>query len=761
MKDERDGNSGTVNRRSFLKSGALGAGAAVTLAGCGRREESLLPILVSEDTIIPGTDRWVPSTCGLCTAGCGILVRTMMGEATVAKDERQFRQLVAQAKKIEGNPRHPVNQGGTCALGQAAPQVLYHPDRIKQPLRLAGPRGSGKYSPISWDEAFGLLVSKLVPLVGSPSAGGLAAIAGVSSSARVRLLGEFLAAVGSSRVYMMEEPGLAVLREANRRMYGRDRLEQHDLENALYFISFGANILESHTSPVRYNRGLSHFRRGRPGLRGKFVQVESRFSLSAANADEWLGPRPGTEGKIALAMTCVILNEGLSHGETPGNTANLAEFSAWVLENYAPDKVAHETDVPAHKIERIAREFARHQPGFALAGGAAVSHSHGLFTATAVQALNAVVGCPGRQGGISWLPVAGSIGVSAQRLSQYWGDRFLNDSGLISVLLLWDSNPLYCSPAGLALSQALDRIPFVVSFATLLDETSTHADLILPDRTFLEVWDVVEPSVTCGPRALSIVQPAVHAMHESRDRADVLLSLAARLGGAVGQALLDGDFSSYLKRRLERSDALGRGSFVQPDGESFWSALKEEGVWFDAGPEHAPVRADLSAIRELAEAGAAPEVPAESELYLVPFATVGIRDGVGASLPWMQEMPDPMTSVAWGSWAEIHPHTAQRLGIKDGEWIWLVSRVGRMKVPALISPAARPDIVGVPFGQGHGFSGRYATARGANAWEIIEPHRVGGTGEPAWAATRVRIERTGEWAPLVRLGHDRNGGAHA
>src|SRR5262249_26268478 len=172
--------------------------------------------------------------------------------------------------------------GRTCARGQAGPQILYHPDRVRTPLRLAGARGSGRYQAISWEEALRLVAEKL-----GAAGGRVAAIAGTRSPRRADLLADVLRALGSQRVYREEAPGLATLREANRRVYGRAELELHDLEHARYLISFGANLLETHTSPVRYSRGLGHFRQGRPGLRGKFVQVEGRFSLSAANADEW------------------------------------------------------------------------------------------------------------------------------------------------------------------------------------------------------------------------------------------------------------------------------------------------------------------------------------------------------------------------------------------------------------------------------------------------------------------------------------------
>jgi molybdopterin-containing oxidoreductase family iron-sulfur binding subunit len=113
-----------------------------------------------------------------------------------------------------------------------------------------------------------------------------------------------------------------------------------------------------------------------------------------------------------------------------------------------------------------------------------------------------------------------------------------------------------------------------------------------------------------------------------------------------------------------------------------------------------------------------------------------------------------MTSVVWGSWVEIHPRTAAELGIEDRDLVSIESASGKTSAPALLSPAARPGVVSMPFGQGHRFYGRYAGGRGANPWHVVSPGVVHGAGEPAWGATRVKISNTGQKARLIRLGHD-------
>ena len=134
-----------MKRREFIILSGIGATSASLLSACGHPEEKLIPALIPDDEFVPGIDYWKASTCGMCPAGCGIIVRT-----------REHK-----ANKIEGNPLHPVNRGALCARGQAGLEVLYNPDRIKGPMKRVGERGEGKWEEISWDEAIKTLADKL------------------------------------------------------------------------------------------------------------------------------------------------------------------------------------------------------------------------------------------------------------------------------------------------------------------------------------------------------------------------------------------------------------------------------------------------------------------------------------------------------------------------------------------------------------------------------------------------------------------------
>ena len=145
-----------MDRRSFIKLTAI-SGTSAALASCGSPENTLIRFVPDED-IVPGQAVWKPSVCPSCASGCGLTVRVMDAEADVVRGGQAGIVQILAAKKLEGSPMYPVNRGALCARGQASIQVTYHPDRITQPLKRSGDRGSGQYAAISWDDAIKELV---------------------------------------------------------------------------------------------------------------------------------------------------------------------------------------------------------------------------------------------------------------------------------------------------------------------------------------------------------------------------------------------------------------------------------------------------------------------------------------------------------------------------------------------------------------------------------------------------------------------------
>src|SRR5688572_32608579 len=298
-----------MDRRTFIKLTAI-SGTSATLASCGNPENQLIRFVPDED-IIPGVAVWKPGVCPLCQAGCGLTVRVMDADADVMRNGQAGVVQILAAKKLEGAPDHPVNRGGLCARGQAAIQVTYHPDRITQPLKRSGNRGEGKYSAISWDAALLEVAGKLDELVGAGNQRALAFLARRGGSHRGELISRFLARFGAPGPIIYELFGDDVLRRANALSFGREQLPTFDLANTRYLLSFGADFLGTWNAPVAHSRAYGDMRQGRAGIRGSFVQIESRMSQTGASADEWVAVRPGSEGTLALGIAHVIMRDKL------------------------------------------------------------------------------------------------------------------------------------------------------------------------------------------------------------------------------------------------------------------------------------------------------------------------------------------------------------------------------------------------------------------------------------------------------------------
>jgi anaerobic selenocysteine-containing dehydrogenase len=719
-----------MKRRTFLQLGSMTAAGAM-LAGCQSANEKLIPYLVPPDEgVTPGRADFYASSCRACPAGCGILVRVSEG----------------RAKKIEGNPAHPVNRGRLCARGQAILQELYHPDRVAQPLKRSGPRGSGEYTKISWEEGLQLLAGQLKSLQQEKAAERLVLITPQLQGSMAELTSGFMRAFGSPNHLSFELLGLDWLRSAGRRTFGRSCLPWYDLAETRYLLSFGADFVETHLSPVQYGNAFGRMRQGRDTVRGHFTYVGGRMSLTGASADRWLPARPGSEGTLALGIARLILNDSLHNEKALAANGLNREELLRRLDNYGLTRVAEETGLPQQAIAEVAREFATTSPALAMVGEAVSFHSNGPESVRAVLLLNQLVGNLNRPGGV-YSDGGSSVGPEnsfAELLALVARMR----SDRIRVALI-KGNPVHAIPPSTGFQEALARVPFIVSFSTLLDDTALQADLILPDHATLESWGDVIPLAGAREDIVGLVQPVVTPVFDTRQFPDLLLATARQLGGKMATAF---PYQSYLEM-LQAETRKRVAPAGVPDFETWWANLLRQGGHFKTSAKQSEYRR--------ISGGPMPE-PAKPlfagdekrfPLHLQVFPSTAFYDGRSAPLPWLQQLPDPMTTVVWDSWIEINPRTATELGISQGDLVEVASPKGTLRLPAVIYPGIRPDMVAIPMGLGQQGGGRYAKGRGVNPLALLVATVNGAEPQPAWNATRVRLTRVSEKGGLVTAGH--------
>lgn len=694
-----------MDRRRFLKVTAI-TGTSAALASCGHPENQIIRF-VPEEELTPGIAVWKPSVCPLCSAGCGVLARVMDGDAEVSRNGQPGITRMGLARKLEGDPAHAVSQGRLCVRGQAALQVTYHPDRIATPLKRTGERGSGAFQEVSWDEALADLVGRFDSLVESGQAGAVWFLGRARQGRRRELVAEFLRRLGAPSPVSFELFDEAVARHANDLSFGRHQLPTLDLARTRYLINFGADFLGTWNSPVAQTVAYGRMRQGQPGARAKFVQVEPRVSQTGASADEWVAVRPGTEGIVALGLAHVIMREGLRPAAGAGRAGTLVDGWAGGLPQFTPQEVERRTGVKTARLERLAREFAAHGPAVAVIGGAALAHANGVPQALAVNALNGLVGSVDTPGGIMFTPTETPVARPARSLRD-----LVNASPAPQLLLLDDANPVFATPPAAKVADALRRIPFIVSFGGFIDETSALADLILPDHSFLESWTESAPESGALEVVATAAPPAMRPLYGTRAMPDVLLEIGRRLQHPLDPPFPWQTFEEMVQTPREGADTAPPGRATAPTPVPW---------------------------REPAFDGDAATYP----FHFLPYASQALYDGSLAHLPWLQELPDPMTTAMWCSWVEINARTAGQLGIVQGDMVEVASAHGSVRAPALISPGIAPDAVAMPVGQGHETFTRYASGRGANPMRVLAPVEVPETGALAWSATRVKLARVG------------------
>ena len=527
-----------------------------------------------------------------------------------------------------------------------------------------------------------------------------------------------------------------VLRRANLLSFGREQLPTFDLAASRYAISFGADFLGTWNSPVAHAAAYGRMRQARPGVRGSFVQVEPRMSLTGASADEWVAVRPGTEGVLALGLAHAMIRDKLRPADAAGRAGTLIDGWSKGLADYTPQNVEQKTTVKAARVERLARELAEQRPSVAIIGGAALAQSNGLFQALAVNALNALLGSVDAPGGVSFMPQAdpaGSAGpaAAARPLRTVAADILGAEKSPVQLLLVDNVNPVFATPPGWRVREAVLKVPFVVSFGSFIDDTSGLADLILPDHSVLESWADARPESGAAVALSTLAGPAMKPLHQTRATPDVLLDVARKLKQPIKPEMAWQTFDQMLQANI---------------GEDNWTTATKQG-WIELKSGKG-LRAEGGRGLRAEGKGQIDAVfdgdPAQYPFHFMPYASQAFVDGSLAHLPWLQEMPDPITTAMWSSWVEINPQTAARLGIADGDVVEIASGHGSVRTPALLSPGIAPDVLAMPVGQGHETFTRYASGRGSNPVKLLAPTVEPETGALAWAATRVKISRVGD-----------------
>lgn len=692
-----------MNRRTFLK--IAGMGSLAFAASCTPESEKyLFSNVKTPDDRVSGTATWYASTCRQCPAGCGVLAKNREGRVI----------------KLEGNPLHPVNKGALCMRGQAALQQVYHPDRLKTPIL----RKNGKWQEISYHEAARTLKAK----IRNAAAGGkdrIRMLTETEGRTRLSLFESCLSSWASPGPLVFETFSHDNLKKANAIVFGVDGLPAYCLDRCDFLLSFGADFLETWLSPVAYARGFKKMHGLRDGRKNMFVHAGPKRTLTGANADSWLACPPGSEALVCMGLIRTVIDKREGAGLPNDFMAALHRASA----PHTLERIAEQTGISKEQFDYVCEGLLKADHPLVLGPGAASHGDTDLGTHIAVNLLNVLLD-----------PSLRLLDFQQRHRIETAADRAAVETFLASmdtarpqVLLLNHVNPLYSMPPGLypEASKKRDTL-FIVSFSNFLDDTSAQANLVFPVALPLETWG----EYSAHPHLLSLLQPTLQSLNGAPHIEDVFIELAEK------RKPLAETGKHFLIKDLEKRGWLR-------DTPSWLAAVRAGGIFTGGKNEQSPPVVRLSADFEpYLKKEALTKSPAGLTLLTVP--SIRFYDGRDAHLPWLLEIPDPLTKVAWQTIVMLHPDTARANHVSHGDRV-RISR-GKQTLTALVFETDNliPGLAAMHAGQGHTGYGRYAENRGANPFKLMPRGTDPVSGAGLFRADGVAIEKIGSQKKLAR-----------
>jgi len=660
----------------------------------------------------PISEEVLKSCCNMCYRVCGVLVHLDDGKVT----------------RVEGDPECPVNRGSLCVKGLAAAEALYHPDRLKYPLKRVGARGEGKWQRVSWDEALETIAQAMN---GAKEKYGAESV--VFSHGDPKGFEHYiwrLCNVFGTPNICDTRPVCSIPRRFGAAItYGFDTITTDASSDIDYppacMVQWGANIAFTHHP--NYIRLIQALEKGT-----KLIVIDPRKTGLAAKADLWLQPRPKTDLALALGMINIIINEGLYDKSFVDNWTIGFDKIQEHIKDYPVEKVVEITWVPGEKIIEAARMYATTKPACIQDGNAMDDDLNSVQTSRAVSILRAITGNLGTPGGdIDWAdlplglkptyapgrPDATSFTLGERMSEDQRGKIIGADAGLapvpmvrivppqllvkailnekpypIKVLCVHANNPLMTWSNAQEVYQALIKLDFFYVADHFMTPSSELADIVLPAATYLEVNDVAFRS------PFVVVRQKVAQIGEAWPDKKMINELVKKLGlGAYFWDDVDESLDLILKPigiTFEEFRRIGifmvpreyrkheREGFNTPSGKvEIYSSLFEK--W---GYDPIPV------YRELPETPySAPELVKEYPLIFTTWHHEGFRHSNNKQIATLRgREPEPIV--------EIHPETARGLGIQDGDWVYIENKRGRIKQRAVLTEGIDPRVVAPSYG---------------------------------------------------------------
>lgn len=677
--------------------------------------------------------------CNLCEAICGLTFQ-VQGDGPKAR-------IVS----VKGNDADPLSRGHICPKAVALKDLHEDPDRLRQPVRRVTEGGVTRWEPIGWEQAFDMVVEGLVKVREQHGANAVAVYQGnpnVHNWGNITHGHLFFSQLKTRARFSATSADQLPHHVVAHWLYGHQlAIPIPDIDRTMYMLVLGGNPLASNGSLMTVPDVRARFK-ALKARGGKLVVVDPRRTETAAIADEHLAIDPGSDAAWLLSLIHTLFGEELTQ---PGALEPLLDQVKAVRDAvapFSPEATAAHTGIDAATTRRIAHELAAASSrggGVAYGRMGVSTQAHGVVCQWAIQVINLLTGNIDREGGAlltspalnliqmklmgpghldAWRSrVRGAPEFSGELPVSVMAEEMLTPGkGQIRALVTSAGNPVLSTPNGRQLDEALTQLDFMVSIDFYVNETTRHADVILPPTCFVEHdhYDLVFLHLAVRNVARyseAIVQRAPDALHDWEIYGELAQRYARRAwslerGGV--RSRLTGLLSRALMKRLSpqrllsiglrRSGAARRGVTMarlraHPEGidlgplqPSLGKALQARGKRIDLMP--AAIRRELP---QLVGTFTAPLPTGDTGRAALKL--IGRRE-VRSNNSWMHNSERLVSGKARCTlW--IHPEDAQRHALQDGQTVTVASRTGRIQVPVHVTPDIRSGVVSLPHGWGH------------------------------------------------------------
>ncbi len=659
----------SANRRDFLKFFGFSI-AAVSLAACNKTPiRNVVPYLVKPEEITPGVANYYNSTCGACSAACGVTVKTREGRPI----------------KVDGNSNSPVSGGGLCSTGQASILSLYDTERLAGPQKIKDKTASD----VEWSAIDGDITKQLETI--NAAGGRIAIISGtIHSPSTLGVIADFSAKYTNTKHITYDTVGYGGILSANLTSFGKQVIPSYNFDKANVVVSFGADFLGTWISPVEYTKAWAS-RRKVDGLNKeskilKTIQFESNLSLTGSNADYRFPMKSSMEAIYVTSLYNAIAQKAgvaqlpmVKSGELAGGAIKQSAEALW------------------------------NEKGNSLV----VSGSNDARIQSIVNGINLLLNNYGT-----------TIDLD-NHSNQYKGvdadfAQFATDlnNGAYKAVIFYNTNPVYNSPMSEMISAGIKKASLSVSFASTADETAIECQYIAPDSHYLESWDDAEPKAG----VYQLTQPTISPVFKTRQAQESLMTWA----GLAAKPLVD-PFANktILSQKAEASVYYlyikTKWALMGINTDAAFNKALHDGVHqMPAKAATVPAfAANLSAIVTDLD-----KMKVDTNaIDLVLYQNVAIKDGSLSNNPWLQETPDPISKVTWDNYVSLPKALAEKSGIANGDLVNVIAGSKKISgLPVFIQPGQSNMTVGLALGYGRkgkiGEKGEFE-AIGKNAFPFV------------------------------------------